>query len=93
MIKDTTAFDAMNGEGTSTISNFDTGYKTGIQLYPVTANNTVNTAATVELNKNGNSGYQRIFYVGIYRPAPTGGSLNQLQGLVSRFGLNWHIDQ
>jgi len=91
-VKDTTAFSALDGDATDTISSFDTGHpQTGrIQLYPVTANNTTNNAATVELNRNNDAGYSRIFYVGVYMPAS---SANQLQGLVSTFGLNWHIDQ
>jgi hypothetical protein len=94
-ITDTTALGALNGDAGDTISQFDTGHpQTGrIQLYPVTANNTANTSATVELNKYSSSGYQRVFYIGAYMPAPAGVPQNGLQGLVSTFGLSWHIDQ
>ena len=94
-IADTTAFGALNGDPGDTISQFDTGHlQTGrIQLYPVTGNNAVNTSAVVELNKHGNAGYQRFFYIGVYMPAPAGTPQNALQGLVSTFGLSWHIDQ
>jgi hypothetical protein len=94
-ITDTTATGALNGDGTDTISNFDTGHpETGlVRLSPLTNNNVTNAAATVWLNKHGDSGYQRTFYIGVYMPAPTATPQNQLQGLVSTFGLNWHIDQ
>lgn len=94
-ITDTTAFGALNGDPGDTISQFDTGHlQTGrIQLYPVTGNNAVNTTATIELNKHGSAGYQRVFYIGVYMPAPAGTPQNALQGLVSTFGLSWHIDQ
>ena len=100
-IVDSTTLSSLNSDTTDTISNFDTVHKqTGeVQLYPVSANGTANTNALVELNRNGiaNSATQpgstRYFYVGVYLPAPTGTSQNQLQGLASTFGFNWHIDQ
>jgi len=98
-IKDTTAFDAMNGDSFDTIANFDTGHKptAPLQLYPLTTNTTVpNSTATVSLGKygaTGAAGYQRTFYIGVYLPAPSGQAQNQLQGLLSTFGLTWHIEQ
>lgn len=99
VIKDTTAFDALNGDSFDTISNFDTAWRPdqSLTLYPLTANNTApNNAATVSLgkvNSSGTAGYQRTFYIGVYLPAPSSTAQNQLQGLFSTFGLNWHIQQ
>jgi hypothetical protein len=97
-VKDTTAFNALNGTNpSSTISNFDTAHGPGhaITMAPLTANGTVAANPTVELGKSGSSGATpdtRVFYVGIY--IPNGGSnQNNLQGLFSTFGLTWHIDQ
>ena len=99
VIKDTTAFDALNGDTFDTVSTFDTTWRpnAALPLYPLTANNTApNSAATVSLgkyNSTGNAGYKRTFYVGVYLPAPSSTSQNQLQGLLSTFGLLWHIQQ
>lgn len=100
-VTDTTTLNSLNSDTTDTISNFDTSKKqTGeIQLYPISANGTANTNALVELNRAGSAnsatqpGATRYFYVGVYLPAPPGTSQNQLQGLTSTFGFNWHIDQ
>ena len=35
----------------------------------------------------------RTFYVGVYLPAPAATNQNNVQGLVSTFGISWHIDQ
>jgi hypothetical protein len=94
-VTDTTTLTALNGDTTDTLSNFDTAHpRTGeIQLYPLTANGTSNTSAAIELNRHAATGDTRIFWVGVYLPAPAGTSQNQLQGLMSTFGFNWHIDQ
>lgn len=97
-VKDTAALTALNGSNpSSTISNFDTAHlPTGaIFMPPLTANGTDNTAATVQLAAHGdpNSKDIRIFYVGVYFPSPAGTNQNYLQGLLSTFGLNFHIDQ
>lgn len=100
-IVDTTSLNSLNSDTTDTISNFDTVHNQGneIQLYPISANGTPNTNALVELNRAGTAntatqpGATRYFYVGVYLPAPTGTNQNQLQGLMSTFGFNWHIDQ
>ncbi|HET8529211.1 MAG TPA: hypothetical protein VFL60_09890 [Gaiellaceae bacterium] len=97
VIKDTTAFAALDGDTTDTISSFDTLRKPSspVTLYPLTSNTTApDSTATVSLGKtgsSGNAGYQRTFYIGVYLPATS--SQNQLQGLISTFGLNWHIQQ
>jgi hypothetical protein len=85
----------LNSDTTDTISNFDTAHaQTGeIQLYPLSANGATNTNAAIELNRHAASGDTRIFWVGVYLPSPSGTSQNQLQGLMSTFGFNWHIDQ
>jgi hypothetical protein len=99
VIKDTTAFDALNGDSFDTVSNFDTTWRpnSSLTLYPLTANNTApNAAATVSLgkyNSTGTAGYKRTFYIGVYLPAPSSTAQNQLQGLLSTFGLLWHIQQ
>lgn len=98
-IKDTTAFDALNGDSFDTIANFDTGHKptAPLQLYPLTTNATApSSTSTISLGKYGSAGtagYQRTFYIGVYLPAPSGQAQNQLQGLLSTFGLTWHIEQ
>ncbi|HVC87418.1 MAG TPA: hypothetical protein VNC40_08335 [Gaiellaceae bacterium] len=94
-VSDTTTLTSLNSDTTDTISNFDTGHPVSgrIQLYPVTANGTVNNAATVQLSHYNTGTYQRTFQVGLYMPAPAGINQNPLQGLSSTFGLKWHIDQ
>ena len=64
-----------------------------IQLYPVTANGTIDTLASVQLSHFNSGTFSRTFQVGVYVPAPAGTNQNQLQGLSSTFGLTWHIDQ
>jgi hypothetical protein len=97
LIKYTRAFAALDGDSTDTISSFDTLRKptSPITLYPLTSNTTApDGTATVSLGKtgsSGNAGDKRTFYVGVYLPATS--SQNQLQGLISTFGLNWHIQQ
>jgi len=99
VIKDTSAFDALNGDTFDTVSNFDTTWKpdSSLTLYPLTANNTApSNTATVSLGKYGSTrtaGNKRTFYIGVYLPAPSSTSQNQLQGLLSTFGLLWHIQQ
>jgi hypothetical protein len=94
-VTDTTTLTTLNSDTTDTISNFDTAHDFGgeIQLYPLTSNGNSNTSAAIELNRHAVSGDTRIFWVGVYLPAPTSGGQNQLQGLMSTFGFNWHIDQ
>ena len=99
-IKDTLAFASLDADS-HTISNFDTLRKptSPIQLYPLNQDGTnlrlgvVNNAATTWLNKHGDNGSQRVFYIGVYMPVASGQSQNQLQGLISTFSLNWHIEQ
>lgn len=98
VVKDTTAFSILNGTNTtSTISNFDTAHNSigAIYMPPLTGNGTANSGSTVQLAAHGdpNSKDIRIFYVGVYFPAASGQSQNQLQGLLSTFGLTFHIDQ
>lgn len=99
-VKDTLAFASLDAD-THTISNFDTLKRTTapIQLYPLSQDNVnlrlgvQNTTATVWLNKHGDPGSTRVFYIGVYMPVASGQSQNQLQGLISTFSLNWHIEQ
>jgi len=73
-----------------TVSSFDTLHSTGgrIELTPPTGNG-LTTAAAVELA----NGASRTLYVGLYLPAPNPVNQNAIQGLVSTFGLTWHMDQ
>jgi hypothetical protein len=101
-VTDQTTLNTLNSDTTHTISNFDTLDKqTGeLPLYPVTNNvGGTNTSALVFLNRSNTAnsatqpGSTRYFYVGVYLPAPASGSQNQLQGLMSTFGITWHLDQ
>jgi len=92
---DTTALSSLNPDTTDTITNFNTAHNIigKIQLFPVTANGTINNAATVELDHFNSGTFSRVFQVGVYLPAPAGINQNPLQGLQSTFGITWHIDQ
>jgi hypothetical protein len=96
-VKDTSAFTALNGSNpSSTISYFDTNHASpgAISMAPLTGNGSTNSSSSVQLAKHGGTGSvgdTRVFYVGVY--VPSSGSQNGLQGLVSTFGLTWHIDQ
>ena len=92
-VKDTSAFGALDADTTHTIAAFDTAHPAGtkLELTPVTGNGTTNAAATIDLNRNGDPGATRIFYVGAYLPNQS--SQNVVQALFSTFNLTWHIDQ
>ena len=94
-VTNSSALSTLNIDSTNTISNFDTAHPFSgkVQLYPVTANGTIDNTATVELSRFNNGSYQRTFQVGLYLPAPAGTNQNPLQGLGSTFGLTWHMDQ
>ncbi|MCW2975672.1 MAG: hypothetical protein JWM06_953 [Actinomycetia bacterium] len=94
-VVDSTTQGTLNSDTADTITNFDTAHGSigRIQLYPVTANGAVDTAAPVQLSHFGSGTYSRTFQVGLYVPAPAGTNQNQLQGLASTFGITWHIDQ
>jgi len=94
-VTDSTTLTTLNPDTTDTITNFDTAHNTigKIQLFPVTANGTVDTAAPVELSHYNTGTYSRTFEVGVYLPAPAGINQNPLQGIQSTFGITWHIDQ
>jgi hypothetical protein len=90
-VTDTSALTSLNPDTTDTVTNFDTAHNTigKIQLFPVTGNGAVDTAAAVQLSHSA----ARVFQVGVYLPAPAGINQNPLQGLSSTFGMTWHIDQ
>src|SRR5665213_454905 len=90
-VVDLTSASAMTADTTSTITGFDTLHNsTGrIPLAPMTANGAINAAAAVQLN----GGAVRTFVLGLYFPTPPGINQNYLQGLVSTFGITWHLDQ
>lgn len=108
-IKDTSAFNDLNSSNpSSTLLNFDTAHNAGsgsLPLLPLQSNllsnggAVRNFGATVQLGKSGTVGGNgvapatRTFYVGAYIPAGSGSAQNAIQGLVSTFGLTWHIDQ
>ena len=81
----------------STIGSFDTSKSgiNGIALYPVTANGVAATGAPVSLPKYDSSAHTsaRTFYVGVFLPNGNGGNQNTIQGLMSTFGLTWHLGQ
>jgi len=95
-VTDSTTLGVLNSDITNTLSLFDRQHNVTIgkiQLYPVTANGTVDNAAPVQLSHFGSGTYSRTFKVGVYLPAPAGQNQNALQGLQSTFGITWHIDQ
>ena len=81
----------------ATIGSFDTSKSgiNGIALYPVTANGVAATGAPVSLPKYDSSAHTsaRTFYVGVFLPNGNGGNQNTIQGLMSTFGLTWHLGQ
>jgi hypothetical protein len=96
VVTDSTTLATLNSDTTHTISNFDTSanWNVGkIPLYTVSGNGGINNPSTIELNKHGDTGDTRIFYVGVYMPATSGSAQNLLQGLKSTFGISWHVDQ
>jgi hypothetical protein len=95
-VTDTTSLGSLNSDTTDTITNFNTmhnGALGKIQLYPVSSSGVLDTAASVQLSHFNSGTYARTFQVGVYLPAPTGQNQNPLQGLISTFGITWHIDQ
>ena len=102
VVKDTSAFTGLNStNSSSTLSYFDQHYfsGSGIAMPPLTGNGTTNATATVQLGKAGTAGSSgvapatRVYYIGVYIPAPSNTTQNTIQGLVSTFGLTWHVDQ
>lgn len=81
----------------ATIGSFDTSKSgtNGVVLYPVTSNGVAATGAPVSLPKYDSSGHtsQRTFYVGVFLPSANGTNQNPIQGLMSTFGISWHLGQ
>lgn len=92
VVTDSATLSALNPDTTDTLTNFDTAHSK-VQLFPVTANGTIDNAAPVELNHFNTGTFSRVFQIGVYLPAPAGINQNPLQGLQSTFGITWHIDQ
>lgn len=100
-LADLSAQSDVDNDSYDTVSNFDTLHpKTApIQLEPLTQDGSnsrlgdPSTTATVWLAKHGSAGSTRVFYIGVDMPLASGQSQNQLQGLLSTFGLSWHIEQ
>lgn len=95
-ITDVKTLETLNSDTIDTISNFDTAHNGNsgkIPLPPVTSNGKLEASPPVELGHYGSSKYERVFYVGVYVPAPAGTSQNNLQGLASTFGITWHLEQ
>lgn len=94
-VTDSTVQTTLNADSADTISAFDLAHPqtARLQLSPITVSGTVNASAVIELNKTGDAGSTRIFWIGLYIPAPAGSNQNGLQGLQSKFGFVWHIDQ
>ena len=98
VVTDSSTLTTLNpGSGTATLAGFDTGHSPAgkIALYPVTSNGSIDNIAPVQLAAYDNTNHtsKRTFYVGVYLPAATGSNQNTLQGLMSTFGISWHLDQ
>lgn len=94
-VTDSTSLGSLNTGGTDqiTLTNFDTAHNGTNGKIPLT---TVSSDGSTDLLNPVQLGHDatRTFQIGVYLPGPNGGpSQNGLQGLVSTFGLTWHIDQ
>lgn len=78
-----------------TIGSFDTSKHgtNGIVLYPVSSNGNSVVGAPVALPKYDSSSHTsaRTFYVGVFLPSANGSDQNNIQGLMSTFGISWYI--
>jgi hypothetical protein len=95
-VTDETTLEALNSDTIDTISNFDTAHNANsgkLELPPLKENGKLEASTSVGLSHFGGSKYERTFYVGLYVPAPAGTNQNNLQGLVSTFGIAWHLEQ
>jgi hypothetical protein len=99
VVTDSSTLSLLNpGSATATLTSFDTAHNPApaskIVLYPTTGNGTIDTANPVQLPAYDNTSHtsKRTFYVGVYLPAGTSNQ-NTLQGLMSTFGISWHLDQ
>ena len=100
VLTDTTTLGNMNGTyPAESLSGFDTQYGNSsthtLPLYPLSSNGVANTNGPVALQHYDSSTHhsQRMFYVGVFLPDPPGTNQNTIQGLMSTFGLTWHIEQ
>jgi hypothetical protein len=77
---------------THTIFSFDASDEApnGVSMPMLTANGTQESGTAFSEMPAGES---RVFDVGIFLAEPTGTVQNTLQGLLSTFGLTWHIDE
>ena len=97
VITDTTTLGLLNPGPPSlaadTIASFDTSKSgtNGIPLYPVSSNGVNVPGAPVSLGAYGSSNSTRTFYVGVYLPSANGTNQNTIQGLMSTFGMTWHL--
>jgi hypothetical protein len=94
-VANTSALSRLNSFSTNTISNFDTTYNAGgwIHLKPVQSDGVLSSTATVQLQHAGGALASRTFQIGFYMPSPNGQNQSALQGLMSTFGLSFHIEQ
>jgi hypothetical protein len=78
-----------------TIGSFDTSKHgtNGVVLYPVSSNGNDVVGAPVSLPKYDSSSHTsaRTFYVGVFLPSGNGSDQNNIQGLMSTFGISWYI--
>lgn len=78
-----------------TIGSFDTSKHgtNGVVLYPVSSNGNDVVGAPVSLPKYDSVSHTsaRTFYVGVFLPSGNGSDQNNIQGLMSTFGISWYI--
>lgn len=95
-VTDSTTLGTLNSDSTDTVTNFNTLHNASvgkIPMPPISSNGNLDMLNPVQLSHYNSGTFTRTFQIGVYLPAPNGINQNTLQGLVSTFGLTWHIDQ
>lgn len=94
VVTDSNTLTTLLTDTTHTIASFDTatGPSSRIELTPVSANGTTAFTGIDLPHYDGGSTDTRTFYVGVYFLQKTT-QQNVLQGLMSTFGLTWHVTQ
>jgi hypothetical protein len=90
IVSDSTMLNAVNNDTTHSITNFDTSVR-GTELYALTGNGT--TANVSPLPVQLAAGASRTFYIGAYLLPATAAQQNTVQGITSKFGIAFHLDQ
>jgi len=95
-VTDSTTLGTLNSDNVDTIANFNTlhNFNLGkIPMAPISSNGNVDLLSPIALSHFNTGTFTRTFQIGVYFPNPNGSTQNTMQGLVSNFGLTWHIDQ